>query len=198
MPQSPRPTKEAARSESLGSDDTPIFRKAQTLNKPNLGESLEPAALVEEFGVNIRTIQCDINERFAYLPLNKIDGHYRLERACLGKIDLRDVEHFAGRACIRELFPSLYDGALRVIFDDRMQSLQLIKSQHYEDLSGRKVPFCALEKTRVTHRHIRIISPESVQDEMENEVRTALARRPSSRRLGRAPTETLAQSWSRA
>lgn len=79
MPEPPRLTKEAVRRESLCSDDTPIFRKAQTLNKPNLGERLKPATRAEEFGVNIRTTQCDLNERLANIPLNKIDCHYRLD-----------------------------------------------------------------------------------------------------------------------
>lgn len=198
MPQSLRPTKEAARHKSSGNHDTLIYRMAQILNKLNLGESLEPAALVEEFGVNIRTIQCDLNERLAYLPLNKIDGHLRLDRAFLGKIDVRDVERSVGLVGICELFPSLSDDVLRDIFDDRIQSPQPINSQRFEDLSGRKVPFQALEKTRVTHRRIRIISPESVQYELESEVHTALARRPSYKRLGRVPTKAQAQSWRRA
>jgi hypothetical protein len=162
MPQPSRPTKETVRRESLGSDDTPIFRKPQTFNKPNLGERLEPATLVEEFGVNIRTIQCDLNERLANFPLNKIDCHYGLDRAFLGKIALRDVERFAGLVCIYELFLSLSADVLRDTLVDRTQSPLLINSQRNEDPSGRKVPFRALEKTRVTHRHIHIISPESV------------------------------------
>lgn len=162
MPQPPRPTKEAVRRESLGSDDTPIFRKAQTLNKPNLGERLEPATRVEEFGVNIHTIQCDLNERLANFPLNKIDCHYQLARAFLDKVDLRDVERFAGLVRIYELFLSLSADVLHDTLDDRTQSPLLINSQRYENLNGRKVPFRALEKTRVRHRHIHIISPESV------------------------------------
>lgn len=67
-----------------------------------------------------------------------------------------------------------------------------------EDLSARKAPLSTLEKTSVTHRHIRTSSPESVQDELENEVRTGLALRPPSRRIGRDPIETPAQSWSKA
>lgn len=126
MPEPPRPTKEAVRRESLGSDDSPILRKAQTLNKPNLGERLELATLVEEFGVNIRTIQCDLNERLANLPLNKID--------------LRDVERFAGLVGIYELFLSLSTDVLRDTIDDRTQSRLLINRQRYEDLSGCKVP----------------------------------------------------------
>lgn len=140
MPEPLRPTKEAVRCEPLGGDDTPIFRKAQTLNKPNLGDRFEPATLVEEFGVNIRTIQCDLNERLANLLLNKIDFHYRLDRTFLDKIDLRDVERFAGLVGIYELFLSLSTDVLRDPIDDRTQSRLLINRQRFEDLSGCKVP----------------------------------------------------------
>ena len=153
MLQSLRPPRQTARHES-GNHDTLVYRLAQMLYKFNLGESLEPAALAEEFGVNIRTIQRDLNEGFAYLPLNKIDGRYRLEQAFLGKLNLRDVERFAGLAGIRGLFPSLSDDFLRDIFDDRMQSALLIKGHHYEDLRDRKGPFRELEKAIVTHRRI--------------------------------------------
>ena len=154
MPQSLRPNRQAARHESPGNHDTLVYRLAQMLYKLNMGESLEPAALAEEFGVNIRTIQRDLNERFAYLPLNKIDGRYRLDQAFLGKINLRDLERFAGLAGIRGLFPSLSDDFLRDIFDDRMQSGLLIKGHHYEDLRDRKGPFRELEKAIVTRRRI--------------------------------------------
>ena len=49
--------------------DTLVYRLAQMLVKLNQGEKLEPQALAEEFGVHLRTIQRDLNERFAYLPL---------------------------------------------------------------------------------------------------------------------------------
>ncbi len=66
--------------------DTLVYRLAQMLIKLNQGEKLEPQALAEEFGVNLRTIQRDLNERFAYLPLEKTDGYYHLNTAFLGKI----------------------------------------------------------------------------------------------------------------
>ena len=63
-----------------------MYRLAQMLVKLNQGERLDPQALAEEFGVNLRTIQRDLNERFAYLPLEKIDGRYHLDPAFLGKL----------------------------------------------------------------------------------------------------------------
>jgi len=139
---------------SQGSHDTLVYRLAQMLYKLNLGESLEPAALAEEFSVNLRTIQRDLNERFAYLPLHKVDGRYRLDQAFLGKLNLRDIERFAGLAGIRGLFPSLSDDFLRDIFDERMQGALLVKGHHYEDISARLPLFRQLEKAIVAHRRI--------------------------------------------
>ncbi len=151
MPHSPARTSEHALShEAKGNHDTLVYRLAQMLYKLNLGESLEPAALAEEFGVNLRTIQRDLNERFAYLPLHKVDGRYRLEQAFLGKLNLRDIERFASLAGIRGLFPSLSDDFLRDIFDERIQGALLVKGHHYEDISSRLPLFRQLEKAIVT------------------------------------------------
>lgn len=56
----------------MSSHDTLVRRLSEMLFKLNQGERLDPAALAEEFGVNIRTIQRDLNERFAYLPLENM------------------------------------------------------------------------------------------------------------------------------
>lgn len=41
------------------------------MSKLNQGELLDPQALADEFGVNLRTIQRDLNVRFACLQLIK-------------------------------------------------------------------------------------------------------------------------------
>ena len=58
--------------------DTLVNRLAMMLLKLNQGDSLEPKQLAQEFGVNLRTIQRDLNVRFGYLPLQKSDGRYHL------------------------------------------------------------------------------------------------------------------------
>ena len=112
---------------STANHDTLVYRLAQILVKFNQGEKLEPQALADEFGVNLRTVQRDLNERFAYLPLIKTDGRYQLDPAFLGKPSTRDIERFASLAGIRGLFPSFSDDFLRDIFDTRLQSALLIK-----------------------------------------------------------------------
>ena len=54
--------------------DTLVYRLSEVLTKLNQGEALDPQALADEFGVNLRTIQRDLNVRFAGLPLIKANG----------------------------------------------------------------------------------------------------------------------------
>lgn len=126
--------------------ETLVYRLSQILVKLNQGLKLDPKVLADEFKVNLRTIQRDLNERFAYLPLERIDGYYRLDPTFLGKLSTKDIERFASLAGVRGLFPSLSDDFLRDIFDDRMQGALLVKGHNYEDLRGKEKLFGALEK----------------------------------------------------
>lgn len=139
---------------SAPTHDTLVRRLALILIKLNQGGKLNPALLAEEFGVNLRTIQRDLNERFAYLPLEKADGLYTLNPIFLGRLSTRDVAQFAGLAGVRGLFPSLSDEFLRDIFDTRLQPAMLVKGHQFEDLTGREHHFRLLERAIVGHQHI--------------------------------------------
>ena len=52
---------------STANHDTLVYRLAQILVKLNQGEKLDPQGLADEFGVNLRTVQRDLNERFSLL-----------------------------------------------------------------------------------------------------------------------------------
>lgn len=134
--------------------DTLVFRLAQILVKLNQGEKLDPSALADEFGVNLRTIQRDLNVRFAYLPLQKSEGRYHLDVTFLGKLSTKDIERFAGLAGVRGLFPSLNDDFLRDIFDSRVQGALLVKGHNYENLAGKEVQFRDIEKAIVGKRKV--------------------------------------------
>lgn len=134
--------------------ETLVYRLSQILVKLNQGLKLDPKALADEFKVNLRTIQRDLNERFAYLPLERIEGHYRLDPTFLGKLSTKDIERFASLAGVRGLFPSLSDDFLRDIFDDRMQGALLVKGHNYEDLRGKEKLFGALEKAIYDRKQI--------------------------------------------
>ncbi len=138
------------------SHDTLVYRLAQMLVKLNQGEKLNPLALADEFGVNLRTIQRDLNVRFAYLPLQKTDGYYHLDPTFLGKLSTKDVDRFAGLAGVRGLFPSLSDDFLRDIFDARIQAAVMVKGHNYENMTGKEPAFRCLEQAIVGRQHIAL------------------------------------------
>ncbi|AGX87498.1 helix-turn-helix transcriptional regulator [Candidatus Symbiobacter mobilis] len=126
--------------------DTLAFRLTEILKRLNEGGKLEVASLAEEFTVHPRTIQRDLNERFAFLPWDKKGDSYKLDTAYLGKLTLGDMKRFAALAGVRDLFPSLSDDFLRDIFDNRIQSALLVKGHHYEDLRDKAPIFRQLEQ----------------------------------------------------
>lgn len=139
---------------SAGTHDTLVYRLSMMLVKLNQGEKLDPQDLADEFGVNVRTIQRDLNERFAYLPLQRTGIKYHLDPAFLGKLNTRDIERFASLAGVRGLFPSLSDDFLRDIFDSRIQSALLVKGHNYENLAGKEHVFRQLEQAIIARRHV--------------------------------------------
>lgn len=138
-----------------GNHDTLVRRLALILVKLNQGEKLCPVNLAAEFNVNLRTIQRDLNERFSYLPLEKIQGKYQLNPAFLGKLTIKDINRFAGLAGVSGLFPALTEDFLREIFDSRIQSALLVKGHNYEDLHGREEAFKKIEYAIIARRRIR-------------------------------------------
>jgi predicted DNA-binding transcriptional regulator YafY len=142
-------------SRSARTHDTLVYRLSQVLTKLNMGESLNPQALAEEFGVNLRTIQRDLNVRFGCLPLVKADGRYRLEDAHLGKLTIKDIEHFAILSGVRGLFPQLTDQFLRRVVDSGKASAWTVNGHSYEDLRGKEAMFDELERSIVERRHVR-------------------------------------------
>jgi len=121
-------------------------RLTHILIKLNQGLALEPAALAEEFGVNLRTIQRDLNERLGFLPFEKSSGQYRLQASALGKLNLQDLRRFASLAGVQGLFPDLSLDFLRELFDQQVETAWLVKGPQYEDHSDSKVQFAQLEQ----------------------------------------------------
>lgn len=128
-----------------GQHDTIAYRLSQVLIKLNQGDHLDPAALAEEFGTHVRTIQRDLKVRLAFLPLLKTKGRYHLEPAYLGKLNFKDIERFATKTGIKGLFPSLDRDFLKDLLSEQMPAPWLIRGHHYEDLSGLQDVFDQLE-----------------------------------------------------
>jgi predicted DNA-binding transcriptional regulator YafY len=143
------------------SHDTIVYRLAQILIKLNHGEKLDPLRLADEFGVNLRTIQRDLNERFAYLPLQKNDGRYHLDPVFLGKLSSRDIQRFATLSGLKGLFPSLGEDFLRDIFDTRTQEALLIKGHNFEDMTGKELLFRGIEEAIIAHKCVSFVYQKS-------------------------------------
>lgn len=153
------------RTTSTTDRDSLGYRLAHILGKLNEGKKLDLQSLADEFNVNLRTIQRDLNERFSFLPLQKSDGHYQIDPTFLGKLSLSDVAQFASLAGVRGLFPSLSDDFLRDVFDSRIQGALLVKGHRYEDLGGKAHSFRQLEQAILARNKITYCyqKPEGVK-----------------------------------
>lgn len=135
------------------SQQTIAFRLSELLRRLNEGHRLDPQALTQEFGVNLRTIQRDLNERLAFLELEKQDGQYKVSGVRLGLLTQQDIERFARVAGLQGLHPRLGTELLKDLLDSRLQSLQ-IRGHHYEDLSGRENDFRQLKQAIERHHPV--------------------------------------------
>ena len=141
-------------SKELAEHDKLAYRLTRILVKLNNGEALDPLALAEQFGVHPRTIQRDLNTRFASLNLKRVDGCYQINSAYLGKLNIEDIERFANLAGVRGLFPKLTGDFMRDMIVRNTHSALLVKGHHYEDLNGKEGEFSQLEKAISTHQRI--------------------------------------------
>jgi len=137
-----------------GTHDTLVYRLASTLIKFNQGEHIDPNLLAHEYGVTLRTIQRDLNVRFAYLPIQKTNGLYHLDPIYLGKLTRQDIDRFAGLAGIKGLFPSLTDEFLEQIFDTTAVSSLAVRGHNYEKMKGKEKQFSLLDKSISLNKHI--------------------------------------------
>ena len=135
--------------------DTLVYRLSEVLTKLNQGDSLDPQELADEFGVNLRTIQRDLNVRFAGLPLVKVNGRYTMDEAHLGKLNIRDIERFAVFSGVNGLFPQMSGQFLKEVFASNAQGAWIVKGYHYEDLRDYRAQFADLEQAIVNRHHVQ-------------------------------------------
>ncbi len=121
--------------------DTLAVRLVEILKRFNDGQRLSVKELAEEFNVSERTIQRDLNEKFAFLPFKDRGCFYRLEDYALGKLSFKDIKSFATICGVSELYPELDDGFISDILNDKINQIYLIKAQSHEDISTKKNEF---------------------------------------------------------
>jgi predicted DNA-binding transcriptional regulator YafY len=126
------------------SHDTIARRLSSILLKFNSGERFTIDELCEEFNVDKRTIQRDINERFSYFPIKKENGYYFLESYALGKLTFEDIKNFAAISGIKALYPSLGNDFIADILNTKINSAYLVKSPDYEPIASKTGDFQSL------------------------------------------------------
>ncbi len=94
------------------------YRLVHILMKLHQGELLHPAVLAQEFKVNIRTIQRDLNERFSFLPLVNEAGSYRLESPMLVKLVHHNTAVLDNLVGIYGLYPIMPHEVAQQMFDE--------------------------------------------------------------------------------
>jgi len=120
------------------SHDTLALRLSLILTKLNSGEHFTAKELAQEFNVSTRTIQRDIKERLAYIPIEKNGDYYSMESYALGKLSFEDIKNFATLSGVKSLYPSLSNEFISDILNGKLNSAYLIKNQGFEDISNKQ------------------------------------------------------------
>lgn len=126
-------------------------RLAMILERLNEGACVRIEELAEEFGVSTKTIQRDLFERFAFLPLKKEDECYKLEEYYLGKLSFKDIQNFALLSGVRSLFPKLDKEFLRELLDGAIASAYMIRGCESEKIEERSREFFMLQEAILEH-----------------------------------------------
>ena len=116
------------------------------LTKLNSGERLHIDKLAAEFNVSTRTVQRDLNQRLAYLPIEHEGKRYWLTTASLGKRSNQDLRNFARILGIEGMFPYMDDRVLGTLLDGNEQAPYIVKGISCEDCSRFIGEFRLLEK----------------------------------------------------
>lgn len=132
--------------------ETIAHRLVEILRRLNEGQSLHPKALAEEFRVHERTIRRDLNDRFAFLGLERADDRYTLPQLRLGTFSLQDLQRFASLAGMQGAFPRLSTEFLKDILDSNDHSAMLIRGHNHEDLKASEREFEQLKAAIEEHR----------------------------------------------
>ncbi|MEJ8826679.1 WYL domain-containing protein [Variovorax humicola] len=134
--------------------DTLVHRLTRVLVKLNRGERLDPRSLAAEFDVDLRTVQRDLNQRFAYLDLIKVDGKYQIDPAMLGQLSTRDIARFAAVAGTQGLFPALSHAFVRQLLREEDDSGLLVRGHNYEDIDDHAESFALIRRAIADRRRL--------------------------------------------
>jgi predicted DNA-binding transcriptional regulator YafY len=143
-----------------------VIRLSHILFKLNQGESIDPRDLVDEFKVSVRTIQRDLNERLAYLPIEKVKGKYRLNNAYLGKLGSTNIQSFASLAGISGLFPYLNATFVKQLVQQSADLPFQVHGHDYEQFNEvQKKVYCLLEQSISDRQQLSFLYTKSTGEQ---------------------------------
>ena len=128
----------------------------------NEGERVDLQKMAEKFGMSLRTLQRDFNERLDFLDWEeKGPRYYKINRTKSGLLNQQDIERFALFASISDLFPKID----REFYQEKLTESVQVKGVQYEDISQLKKEFDLLKKAIDDHKMIDFKYTKSGQKE---------------------------------
>ena len=120
-------------------------RLSKLLYRLNLGEHLCIQELADDYGVSIRTIQKDLNSRFAHLPIRKdAHGSYFLDPSSLGRFNLEDIKRLINAYGVSRLYPELNQKLITALLNPcRLNAIHVI-GNNYEVIDDKAENFFRL------------------------------------------------------
>lgn len=88
--------------------------------------------IADIINVSTRTIQRDINERLAFLPLERNGNKISLCATALGKLTQKDIRNFAQLSGISQLYPNLDSHFITNLLTNAYQSPYLVTGNEFE------------------------------------------------------------------
>lgn len=147
-------------SKQITEHDKIATRLALILQKLVAKERFTLEELCEEFNVNKRTIQRDINERLAFLPIKKENGFYFAESFAFGDLSFKDIQAFATLSGIKSLYPALTNEFIVDLLNIKINQAYLIKSFDHESIANQQKSFENISAWILKHQQIECIYKE--------------------------------------
>ncbi|AFL69632.1 helix-turn-helix transcriptional regulator [Sulfurospirillum barnesii] len=141
-------------SKQITEHDKIATRLALILQKLVAKERFTIEELCEEFNVNKRTIQRDVNERLAFLPIKKENGYYFAKSFAFGDLSFKDIQAFATLSGIKSLYPALTNEFIVDLLNIKTNQAYLIKSFNHESITNQQKSFETISAWILKHQQI--------------------------------------------
>ena len=145
--------------------DKLAFRLSQILIKFNNRERFSKQELADEFNVDEKTIERDLNYRLNIMPILKDKNkRYYLEDYALGQLSFCDIEKFAALCGASELFPVLDRGFITDLLNLKIAPVYEIKNSGFEMILSKKSEFETLSIAILRREFVSFIYNEKPRE----------------------------------